>query len=67
IPSQCHVLTDEGIRGYYKAGYRNLVSEYSRMGILDQKQCERLDEWVTLDQHEDTNTAEYDQVLKGLQ
>ncbi|RXN12430.1 hypothetical protein ROHU_010113 [Labeo rohita] len=67
IPSQCHVLTDEGIRGYYKAGYRNLVSEYTRMGILDQKQCEHLDEWVTRDQHEDMNTAEYRQVLKGLQ
>ncbi|XP_059367657.1 uncharacterized protein LOC132106059 [Carassius carassius] len=67
IPSQCHVLSDEGIRGYYKAGYRNLVSEYSRMGILDQNQCERLDEWVTQDQHEDTNTAEYSQVLQGLQ
>ncbi|KAK2892403.1 hypothetical protein Q8A67_012391 [Cirrhinus molitorella] len=67
IPLQCHVLSDEGIRGYYKAGYRNLVSEYSRMGILDQNQCERLDEWVTQDQHEDTNTAEYGQVLQGLQ
>ncbi|XP_016328326.1 uncharacterized protein LOC107677803 [Sinocyclocheilus anshuiensis] len=67
IPSQCHVLSDEGIRGYYKAGYRNLVSEYNRMGILDQNQCERLDEWVTQDQHEDTNTAEYGQVLQGLQ
>lgn len=67
IPFQCHVLSDEGIRGYYKAGYRNLVSEYSRMGILDQNQCERLDEWVTQDQHEDTNTAEYSQVLQGLQ
>ncbi|KAL1276653.1 hypothetical protein QQF64_036276 [Cirrhinus molitorella] len=67
IPLQCHVLSDEGIRGYYKAGYRNLVSEYSRMGILDQNQCERLDEWVTQDQHEDTNTEEYGQVLQGLQ
>ncbi|XP_052409495.1 uncharacterized protein LOC127955908 [Carassius gibelio] len=67
IPFQCHVLSDEGIRGYYKAGYRNLVSEYSRMGILDQNQCERLDEWVTQDQYEDTNTAEYSQVLQGLQ
>ncbi|XP_016115651.1 uncharacterized protein [Sinocyclocheilus grahami] len=67
IPSQCHVLSDEGIRGYYKAGYRNLVSEYNRMGMLDQNQCERLDEWVTQNQHEDTSTAEYGQVLQGLQ
>ncbi|XP_042578754.1 uncharacterized protein LOC122137151 [Cyprinus carpio] len=66
IPFQCHILSDEGIQGYYKAGYRNLVSEYSRMGILDQNLCERLDEWVTQDQHEDTNTAEYSQVLQGL-
>ncbi|XP_051747343.1 uncharacterized protein LOC127511048 isoform X6 [Ctenopharyngodon idella] len=66
ISSQCRVLSDEGIRGYYKAGYRNLVSEYSRMGILDQKQRERLDEWVNQDLHEDTNTVEYGQLLQGL-
>ncbi|KAK9976688.1 hypothetical protein ABG768_021893 [Culter alburnus] len=66
ISSQCRILSDEGIRGYYKAGYRNLVSEYSRMGILDQKQRERLDEWVTRDLHEDTNTVEYGQLLQGL-
>ncbi|XP_067248763.1 uncharacterized protein [Chanodichthys erythropterus] len=66
ISSQCHVLSDEGIRGYYKAGYRNLVSEYSRMGILDQKQRERLDEWVNRDLHEDNNTVEYGQLLQGL-
>ncbi|XP_034158338.2 uncharacterized protein LOC113528924 [Pangasianodon hypophthalmus] len=67
IPSQGHVLSDDGIRGYYKAGYRNLVSKYSRMGILDQNQRERLAEWVTQDQHEDTNTEEYRQVLQALQ
>ncbi|XP_048011335.1 uncharacterized protein LOC125244980 [Megalobrama amblycephala] len=66
IQSQCHILSDEDIQGYYKAGYRNLVSEYSRKGILDQKQRERLDAWVTQDQHEDTNTAEYSQLLQGL-
>ncbi|XP_048010494.1 uncharacterized protein LOC125244454 [Megalobrama amblycephala] len=66
IQSQCHILSDEDIQGYYKAGYRNLVSEYSRMGILDQKQRECLDAWVTQDQHEDTNTAEYSQLLQAL-
>ncbi|KAK9976718.1 hypothetical protein ABG768_021923 [Culter alburnus] len=66
ISSQCRILSDEGIRGYYKAGYRNLVSEYSRMGILDQKQRERLDEWVTRDLHEDTKTAEYSQLQQEL-
>lgn len=66
-PSQFCVLTDEGIRSYYKAGYRNLVSEYSRVGILDQTHRERLDEWVNQDRHEDTNTAEYGQLLQGLQ
>ncbi|XP_073730550.1 uncharacterized protein [Misgurnus anguillicaudatus] len=66
ILSQCQILSDDGIRGYYKAGYRNLVSEYSRMGILDQNQRERLDEWVTQDQHEDVNTAEYRQLLEAL-
>ncbi|KAF4073474.1 hypothetical protein AMELA_G00259060 [Ameiurus melas] len=66
VLSQSHVLSDDGIRGYYKAGYRNLVSEYSRMGILDQNQRERLDEWVTQDRHEDTNTAEYHQLQQGL-
>lgn len=66
ILSQNHVLSDDGIRGYYKVGYRSLVSEYSRMGILDQSQRERLDEWVTQDQHEDNNTAEYRLVLQEL-
>ncbi|XP_073730549.1 uncharacterized protein [Misgurnus anguillicaudatus] len=66
ILSQCQILSDDGIRGYYKAGYRNLVSEYSRMGILDQNQRERLDEWVTQDQHEDVNTAEYRKLLEAL-
>ncbi|KAI7793445.1 hypothetical protein IRJ41_023817 [Triplophysa rosa] len=66
ILSQCPVLSNDGIRGYYKAGYRNLVSEYSRMGILDQNQRERLEKWVSQDQHEDTNTAEYGEVLKEL-
>ncbi|CAM4573095.1 unnamed protein product [Leuciscus chuanchicus] len=67
VPSQSCVLSDEGIRGYYKAGYRNLVSEYSRVGILDQTQRERLDEWVNQDRHEDTNTEEYGKLLQGLQ
>ncbi|XP_077065732.1 uncharacterized protein LOC143718601 [Siphateles boraxobius] len=67
VLSQSCVLSDEGIRGYYKAGYRNLVSEYSRVGILDQTQRERLDEWVNQDRHEDTNTEEYAQLLQGLQ
>lgn len=66
IPSQSHVLSHDGIRGYYKAGYRNLVLEYSRMGTLDQSQREHLDQWVTQDQHEDMNTAEYHEVLQGL-
>jgi len=67
VVSQSCILSDEGIRGYYKAGYRNLVSEYSRGGILDQTQCERLYEWVNQDRHEDTNTKEYAQLLQGLQ
>ncbi|XP_051987382.1 uncharacterized protein LOC127647274 [Xyrauchen texanus] len=66
IQTPSHIFSDDGVRGYYKAGYRNLVSEYSHMGILDQNQRERLDEWVTQDQHEDTNTAEYRKVLQGL-
>lgn len=66
IQSQCHILSDKDIRGYYKAGYRNLVLKYSYMGIVDQKQRERLDAWVTQDQHEDTNTAEYSQLLQEL-
>ncbi|CAM4573302.1 unnamed protein product [Leuciscus chuanchicus] len=66
VPSQSCVLSDEGIRGYYKAGYRNLVSEYSRVGILDQTQRERLDEWVNQDRHEDTNTEEYGILLQGF-
>ncbi|KAF5880029.1 Protein translocase subunit SecA [Clarias magur] len=66
VPSQSPVLSDDGIRGYYKAGYRSLVWEYSRLGVLNQNQRERLDAWVTGDQHEDTNTAEYNQVLQGL-
>ncbi|KAI7793682.1 hypothetical protein IRJ41_025213, partial [Triplophysa rosa] len=66
IQSQFPVLSDNGIRSYYKAGYKNLVSEYSRMGILDQNQRERLDKWVSQDQHEDTDTAEYRQVLEEL-
>ncbi|XP_039509517.1 uncharacterized protein LOC120464199 [Pimephales promelas] len=67
VLSQSCVLSDEGIRGYYKAGYRNLVSEYVRVGILDQTQRERLEEWVNQDRHEDTNTEEYAQLLQGLQ
>ncbi|XP_060768159.1 uncharacterized protein LOC132875403 [Neoarius graeffei] len=67
IPAESHVLSHDGIRGYYKAGYRNLVLEYSRMGILDQNQRERLDQWVIQDQHEDTNSAEYHELLQGLQ
>ncbi|XP_056593358.1 uncharacterized protein LOC130412201 [Triplophysa dalaica] len=66
IQSQCPILSDDGIRGYYKAGYKNLVSEYSRMGILDQNQRVSLDKWVSQDKHEDTDTVEYGQVLEGL-
>ncbi|KAG1928587.1 preprotein translocase subunit SecA [Pimephales promelas] len=67
LSQSCRALSDEGIRGYYKAGYRNLVSEYSRVGILDQTQCGHLYEWVNQDRHEDTNTEEYGQLLQGLQ
>ncbi|KAM9440454.1 uncharacterized protein Hap1MRO34_025693 [Clarias gariepinus] len=65
-PTQNPVLSDDGVRGYYKAGYRSLVWEYSRLGVLDQNQREHLNAWVIEDQHEDTHTAEYHQVLQGL-
>ncbi|KAL7853409.1 hypothetical protein AOLI_G00202530 [Acnodon oligacanthus] len=57
---------DLGTHAYYKAGYLGLVKEYSYMGIIDQNQRERLTDWVTKGQHEDTNSAEYHEILNVI-
>ncbi|KAI4893737.1 hypothetical protein NFI96_026669, partial [Prochilodus magdalenae] len=62
-----HDLSEEGTRAYYKAGYRALVKEYSDMKIIDQNQRDRLMDWVAHDRHEDTNTAEYIQIMSMYQ
>ncbi|XP_036418950.1 uncharacterized protein LOC118802510 [Colossoma macropomum] len=61
-----HDLSLEGTHAYYKAGYLGLVKEYSDMGIIDQNQRERLTDWVTEGRHEDTNSAEYREILRVI-
>ena len=59
-------MSKEGIRGYYKAGYTNLVTVYSRQGLIDQNQKDQLMEWVNQDKHEDKNTPEYLSIRNSL-
>ncbi|KAI4890633.1 hypothetical protein NFI96_016962, partial [Prochilodus magdalenae] len=58
-----HDLSVNGTHAYYKAGYKALVKAYSDMEIINQNQKDRLMDWVARDQHEDTSTAEYIQIL----
>ncbi|XP_042263836.1 uncharacterized protein LOC121895074 [Thunnus maccoyii] len=59
-------MSKEGIRGYYKAGYTNLVTVYSRQGLIDQNQKDQLMEWLNQDKHEDKNTPEYLSIRDSL-
>uniref|UniRef100_UPI0037E76790 uncharacterized protein isoform X2 n=1 Tax=Semicossyphus pulcher TaxID=241346 RepID=UPI0037E76790 len=64
----CHeLMSEEGVRGYYKAGFTNLVTVYSRQGLIDQNQRDRLMEWVDQDKHEDKNTPEYQSIRDYLE
>ncbi|CAK6983566.1 uncharacterized protein LOC122981724 [Scomber scombrus] len=40
-----NLMSQEGTRGYYKAGFTNLVTAYSRQGLIDQNQKEQMMEW----------------------
>ncbi|XP_035286379.1 uncharacterized protein LOC118234127 isoform X4 [Anguilla anguilla] len=59
-------LTEEGTNCYYKTGYMKLISEYQKMGIIDQNAEGRLKTWVKENQHLSKNTPEYDQILQRL-
>ncbi|CAK6980120.1 uncharacterized protein LOC122981723 isoform X2, partial [Scomber scombrus] len=41
-----NLMSQEGTRGYYKAGFTNLVTAYSRQGLIDQNQKEWMMEWT---------------------
>ncbi|XP_035286380.1 uncharacterized protein LOC118234127 isoform X5 [Anguilla anguilla] len=59
-------LTEEGTNCYYKTGYVKLISEYQKMGIIDQNAEGRLKTWVKENQHLSKNTPEYNQILQRL-
>uniref|UniRef100_UPI0037E947D5 uncharacterized protein n=1 Tax=Semicossyphus pulcher TaxID=241346 RepID=UPI0037E947D5 len=61
-----NLMSEDGVRGYYKAGYTNLVTVYSRQGLIDQNQRDRLMEWVDQAKHEDKNTPEYQSIRDSL-
>ncbi|CAK6981995.1 uncharacterized protein LOC121895074 [Scomber scombrus] len=61
-----NLMSQEGTRGYYKAGFTNLVRVYKRQGLIDQKQKEQLMKWVKQDKHEDKNTPEYKSIKDSL-
>ena len=62
-----NLMSQEGTRGYYKAGYTNLVTAYRRQGLIHQNQKERMMEWVKQDKHEDINSPEYLSIKDSLE
>ncbi|KAJ8253688.1 hypothetical protein COCON_G00203000, partial [Conger conger] len=59
-------LSDAGRNLYYKAGYMKLITEYEKMGIIDQNAQDRLKTWAKEDHHLNKNTPEYKQILERI-
>ena len=62
-----NLMSQEGTRGYYKAGFTNLVTAYSQQGLMDQNQKGRMMKWVQDNKHEDINTPEYMSIKDSLE